>query len=144
MCIMVMRSHNFYLMNFLLIWYKDSFRVPDIILTKKSRGQSLFSHHGNQTIGFLGFLHFSDHNLKHTSQFILWQHTFLMLDILVALSQPQQGHLLTIFGIKMHKSCFQNNHVNHNFGKKLPNKFLFFFFFYFIKCRSDSTYRGVY
>ena len=33
-----MRSCNFYSINFLLIWYKDSFRVPDMNFEKKNGG----------------------------------------------------------------------------------------------------------
>ena len=31
-------SRNFHSMKFLLIWYKDSFRVPDMNFNEKSRG----------------------------------------------------------------------------------------------------------
>ena len=38
-------------MKFLLIWYKDSFRVPDMKFNQKKEGSlRLFSSYGNQNI----------------------------------------------------------------------------------------------
>ena len=59
-----MRSRNFYLIKFLLILYKVSFRVPDMNFDspkiKMEGSPSPFSYHGNHNI----FSNFSDLNLS--------------------------------------------------------------------------------
>ena len=56
----VMRSHNFYLMNLFLIWYKDPFKVVDMNLTTTKVGApSPFSYHGNWNIRVYIAKHFT-------------------------------------------------------------------------------------
>ena len=62
-----MRLRNFYSMNFLLIWYKDFFRVPDMNFDKKSRINRFCLVTMVTMVTRIWGLYFDDHNLKNVS-----------------------------------------------------------------------------
>ena len=116
-----MRSHNFHSMNFPQIWYKDSFRVSDVNFNKKKwESPSPFSYHGNQNIMVYIAQHF---------RFCL-----------IKIGTFRSHHLSAIFGIKMHKSCFQYNHLKQKFRKNYP--IIFFLSFFLFWQNLDLTNRN--